>query len=61
LAKTPQGLPIGVSLVAARFEDRRLLRVAREVEALLAHRNIRPTCENLPPTTSQAKARAIID
>jgi Asp-tRNA(Asn)/Glu-tRNA(Gln) amidotransferase A subunit family amidase len=61
LAKTPQGLPIGVSLVAARFEDRRLLRVAREVEALLADRNIRPTCENLPPTTSQAKARAIID
>jgi Asp-tRNA(Asn)/Glu-tRNA(Gln) amidotransferase A subunit family amidase len=52
LAKTAEGLPIGVSLAAARFEDRRLLGVAREVEALLAHRNIRPTCADVsPPNT----------
>jgi Asp-tRNA(Asn)/Glu-tRNA(Gln) amidotransferase A subunit family amidase len=47
LAQTPEGLPIGISLAAARFEDRRLLGVARQVEALLAHRNIRPTCTQI--------------
>lgn len=45
LAKGSGGLPIGVSLVAARFEDRRLLDVGRAVEALLAGAGIHPTLE----------------
>lgn len=37
LAQGEGGMPIGVSLVAPRYADRRLLAVAREVEARLAH------------------------
>ncbi|HUD29197.1 MAG TPA: amidase [Novosphingobium sp.] len=36
LASGEGGMPIGVSLVAPRYDDRRLLAVAREVEAALA-------------------------
>ncbi|WP_232495629.1 amidase [Novosphingobium kaempferiae] len=35
LARGEGGMPIGVSLVAPRYADRRLIAVAREVEALL--------------------------
>ena len=44
LARGAHDMPIGVSLVAARFEDRRLLSVARMVETLLAGEGIVPTC-----------------
>lgn len=35
LARGEGGMPIGVSLVAPRYDDRRLVAVAREVEALI--------------------------
>lgn len=44
LARGEQGLPIGVSLVAPRCHDRRLLAVAHAVEAALAPLGIAPTC-----------------
>ncbi|MEK7681884.1 MAG: amidase family protein, partial [Chloroflexota bacterium] len=40
---TESGLPLGVQLVAARWRDRRLLRVARWCEAALDFRS-RPPC-----------------
>lgn len=44
LARGAGGMPIGVSLVARRFDDRRLLAVARRVEEMLAPLGIMPTC-----------------
>jgi Asp-tRNA(Asn)/Glu-tRNA(Gln) amidotransferase A subunit family amidase len=44
LARGAHDLPIGVSLVAPRCHDRRLLDVARAVEAGLAPLGIVPTC-----------------
>ena len=44
LARGEGDLPIGVSLIAPRCHDRRLLDVARAVEAALAPQGIAPTC-----------------
>jgi Asp-tRNA(Asn)/Glu-tRNA(Gln) amidotransferase A subunit family amidase len=43
LARGEGGMPIGVSLIAPRYADRRLLAVAREVEARLASVGVVPT------------------
>lgn len=44
LARGDHDLPIGISLVAPRCHDRRLLAVAHAVEALLAPQGIASTC-----------------